>query len=121
LIYCLLPAADNRQALFDGTISRGLGLFQAVPKVADREALVRLMQQNMTRCLGELILEAMVWLNSEIRRHLHPSELDQIEDAQQKMPFFGDEENAPPLAWVIIWRGRYSNLYGDLIPSVLQD
>jgi hypothetical protein len=63
----------------------------------------------------------MVWLNSEIRRHLHPSELDQIKEAQQKMPFFGDEENAPPLAWVIIWRGRYSNLYGDLIPSVLQD
>ncbi|KAK3292882.1 uncharacterized protein B0H64DRAFT_403008 [Chaetomium fimeti] len=111
----------NRLSLLNGTISRGLPLFQAVPRMADHEALIRLMQQNMTWGLGEPIPETMVSLTSDFRRSFYPSELDQMEAARQRMPFLGDDEEAPPLAWVIIWRGRYSTTYGDVIPPVLQD
>ncbi|KAH6847556.1 hypothetical protein B0I37DRAFT_405501 [Chaetomium sp. MPI-CAGE-AT-0009] len=112
----------TRHALLDGTISRGLPLFQAVSRMADHEALIRLMQQNMGYRSGQPIPNTLRWMTQDSRRNLnnYPSELDQMEEARQRMPFLGDDEDAPPLAWVIIWRGTYSNTYGEVIPSVLQ-
>lgn len=37
------------------------------------------------------------------------------------MPFEGDKENLPPLAWVTLWKGTYSNPFGSYIPDSFRD
>lgn len=32
-------------------------------------------------------------------------------EARAPCPFVGDDLDAPPLAWTVIWSGTYSNLY----------
>ncbi|KAK4119113.1 hypothetical protein N657DRAFT_650530 [Parathielavia appendiculata] len=46
------------------------------------------------------------------------SERDLKEQARDPLPFVGDLEpeahgSCPPLAWTFIWKGTYSNLYGE--------
>lgn len=39
------------------------------------------------------------------------------------LPFQGDTvpPTGPPLAWVLLWRGRYANIYGGYIPVPLKE
>jgi hypothetical protein len=76
------------------------------------------MQQHMTWALGHTIHNLLHNLGQGIRRQQFPgSERDTAEAARQALPFLGDKEEGPPLAWVTIWRGTYSNTYGYLIPE----
>ncbi|KAK4034323.1 hypothetical protein C8A01DRAFT_49262 [Parachaetomium inaequale] len=120
-----LDSQYNRLSLLNGTIARGLALFHAVSRIGeetadDHEALVRLMQENMTWSIGHPISEQLRYSTQDMRRFYHPSEGDRAEAARERMPFLGDGEDGPPLAWVIIWRGTYSNTYGGVIPSSLR-
>lgn len=36
------------------------------------------------------------------------------------MPFTSDDAGAPPLAWTLLWGGRYSNLFGGYVPDELR-
>ena len=38
-----------------------------------------------------------------------------------ELPFSGDKEDGPPLAWVTMWNGTVSNTYGSEIPAAVQD
>jgi hypothetical protein len=60
------------------------------------------------------------WTSQDMRRREHPSEEDRAEARRERLPFLGDAEDGPPLAWVIVWRGRYSNEYGSVIDRRLK-
>ncbi len=38
------------------------------------------------------------------------------------MDFVGDNipPNEPPLAWVLLWHGKYANIYGEYVPEPLR-
>lgn len=54
------------------------------------------------------------------RRNLYPSESDAAEARRERLPFSGDIQHGPPLAWVVGWSGRYVNRYGPAIPAPLK-
>lgn len=47
-------------------------------------------------------------------------ERDLAEQRRDAMPFAGDSPSAPPLAWVLLWGGKYSNLFGGYVPQELR-
>lgn len=54
------------------------------------------------------------------RREQWPTRHDSAQDSRQKTLFDGDKLDSPPLAWVLFWRGEYSNLFGRYIPKALR-
>jgi hypothetical protein len=105
---------DARECLRQGTASRGLPVFSKVLQTSGHENLVKRMQKYMAlHCI--FIEPIMNWTSQDMRRRRHPSEEDRAEARRERLPFLGDKEDAPPLAWVIIWRGKYRHEYGDVI------
>lgn len=111
--------ATDRKSLREGTALRGLRLFSKTLATHGHDELVETMQRYHIRAGGdyELVLGNT---SQDMRRHAHPSEGDLAEARQEKLPFSGDTEDGPPLAWVIGWRGRYVNRYGPAIPASLK-
>jgi hypothetical protein len=62
------------------------------------------------------IESALAWNTQRMRRDLHPSDRDRAQSNGDGMPFERDHEDRPPLAWVVLWRGRYSSWFGGRIP-----
>ena len=59
------------------------------------------------------------------RRRVWPSERDRKQERRDSMQFNGDVEadadgSHPPLAWVWMWRGTYSNLFGYYIQDTIR-
>lgn len=55
------------------------------------------------------------------RRDNHQfGEKDLAEQRRETMPFSGDNPSAPPLAWALLWGGKYSNLFGGYLPDELR-
>lgn len=100
---------------------RGLPPFDDVIGVDDHEELVSDMQYYLVHGSNALDPENdLSCTNQYFRRERHPLEGDELEARRARLPFSGDTEDGPPLAWVIHWRGRYSNSYGDVIQPSLQ-
>lgn len=55
-----------------------------------------------------------------VRRVECPTRHDAAQDRRQKTPFDEDKLDSPPLAWILFWRGEYSNLFGVFIPKALR-
>ncbi|POR37701.1 Uncharacterized protein TPAR_02102 [Tolypocladium paradoxum] len=104
--------------LLRGTISRGLDLLQAVFGIDDHDQLVSAMQAQITWAVGNF-LEDDAWSESTqfVRRRGRPSEGDEKQQRKDPMPFEGDSESCPPLAWTTIWKDTYSNLFGIFMPE----
>ncbi|KAI1114803.1 hypothetical protein F5Y14DRAFT_440964 [Nemania sp. NC0429] len=51
-----------------------------------------------------------------------PRANDEAEQRQESMEFSGDmaPPKGPPLAWVLLWDGRYANIFGELLPESLR-
>lgn len=49
-----------------------------------------------------------------------PNLRDSAQSSRQKTPFHGDKPDSPPLAWILFWRGEYSNLFGCFITKTLR-
>jgi hypothetical protein len=98
---------------------RGLLPFYDVVRADDHEELVTDMQYYLV-CGADIIEHALDSTNQYFRRERHPLEGDYMEARRARLPFSGDAEDGPPLAWVIYWRGRYSNSYGGIIEASLQ-
>lgn len=85
----------------------------------DHDDLVELMEYYLVH--GDNILQhTFSWVNQFFRRERRVLEVDLMETRRQRLPFVGDAEDQPPLAWVIFWRGRYSNRYGEAVRPGLQ-
>ncbi len=58
--------------------------------------------------------------NQAARRRRLPTDEDGIEAAWEKLKFDGDLEDGPPLAWIVYWKDRYINRYGDALEPTVQ-
>ncbi len=96
----------------------GLELLHTVLfKMRDHEHLVTTMQKSLSLG-GELFVEAFSESTQWIRRKEQLTERDLRQQARDPLPFVGDLDSdthgsCPPLAWTLIWKGTYSNLYGE--------
>ncbi|KAI0548091.1 hypothetical protein F4679DRAFT_585849 [Xylaria curta] len=108
----------GRDNLLKGTVSRGLGLLHTVLfKIRDHAHLVSTMQEHIL-WLADHFLEAALNGPAQLhRRIIQPSDRDQKQTRRDPLPFQGDCGLRPPLAWTLIWRETYSNLYGALLPE----
>ena len=96
--------------------SEGYGFYKML-HTHDHQELVKRMTKHMTGGEIEFIL---TWAVQVAHREKYPLVGDRTEARGDRLPFSGDIEDGPPLAWVISWRGRHSNGYGDIIPEALE-
>ncbi|KJK62633.1 hypothetical protein P875_00095165 [Aspergillus parasiticus SU-1] len=116
-----------RDSLLKGTISCGLDLLHMVIfEIKDHTHLVTTMQQHISWPTGNFLEgEALGESAQSQRRQEHPSNRDLRQERRDPLPFQGDEVPdtngvRPPLAWTLIWRGSYSNLYGYYVQDVIR-
>ncbi|KAK3899285.1 hypothetical protein C8A05DRAFT_46603 [Staphylotrichum tortipilum] len=110
----------ERTTWLGGTVLSGLGRLHSVLfKMRDHEHLVSTMQKTITG--GELFDDALWDVSQSTLRREQPSERDLKEEAREPLPFVGDVvpdiqgSSCPPLAWTLVWKGTYSNRYGDYL------
>ncbi|RAK95623.1 uncharacterized protein BO80DRAFT_469240 [Aspergillus ibericus CBS 121593] len=113
-----------RHCLLIGTISRGLKLLHTVLfKIENHEHLVSTMQDRIAWPAGSFLEgEALGETAQIMRRNRHPSPRDSKEERRDPLPFQGDglHDVHPPLAWTLIWRGTYSNLFGHYMEDSMR-
>lgn len=110
----------------EGILSRGLKTAVLLLAIRNHEDLVAKMQ----RCLvakgpDATMRRALEAVAQDLRRGLStdpPTARDEAERRRDPLNFVGDAipPNGPPLAWVLLWGGKYANLYGGYVPESLQ-
>lgn len=111
-----------------GTMSRGLKMTARVLSVINNhEQLVDKMAQCLTpyNHLDAPMSEALS-AEAQIDRRDEQDYTPNAQDAAEGvelLPFQGDTvpPTGPPLAWFLLWRGRYVNIYGGYIPVPLKE
>jgi hypothetical protein len=110
--------------LLEGVVARGLDMLRRVccPLVS-REDLVSLVRQNFAVHAGFFLENDED--DQQMRHFLHPCERDEKQIRCDPMPFRGDGDfdeqgPRPPLAWTLLWRGKYSNLISSHIPRAVR-
>ncbi|KAK4234785.1 hypothetical protein C8A03DRAFT_37412 [Achaetomium macrosporum] len=112
--------AWERSNYLGGTVMCGLELLHTVLfKMRDHEHLVTTMQKSISLD-GQLFDGALLQATQWKRHEEQLSERDLKQQARDPLPFMGDLEpdthgSCPPLAWTLIWKGTYSNLYGEYL------
>ena len=51
-----------------------------------------------------------------------PNNRDEAEQRREPMLFVADDvpPNGPPAGWVLLWQGKYANIYGEYVPESLR-
>ncbi|OTB00957.1 hypothetical protein M426DRAFT_323846 [Hypoxylon sp. CI-4A] len=111
-----------RQELLGGTVSCGLELLHIVLfKINNHSHLVTTMQQCISWPRGTFIKNQVLGETTQIGRRLETMSIRDIkEQRRDPLPFLGDEETLPPLAWTIMWDNTYSNLYGHYVQDIIR-
>lgn len=65
------------------------------------------MQEQITHARSMSL--AIMLLEQSIRRREYPSDKDLKQERRDTLPFNGDNEELPPLAWTLVWHDTYSN------------
>jgi hypothetical protein len=104
----------------EGTITCGLELLHIVFTIRDHAHLVSTMQEHISCWPGGFLENALRYGTQDLRRREQPSDRDQKQEQRDPLPFKGDSELHPPLAWTWMWRGTYSNLYGEHISDAVR-
>jgi hypothetical protein len=111
----------------DGTLSRGLKMTVRLLAIDDHEELVTKMQRCLTHAhnLDAPMRRALGTVAQNDRRLMSadaPDARDEAEQRRDAMTFVGDAvpPDGPPLAWVLLWGGRYANIYGEYVPEPLR-
>lgn len=111
----------------DGTISRGLKMTVRLLAIDDHEKLVVKMQRSLThdQSLDAPMRKALGSVAQNDRREMStnfPNARDAAEQRRDPMDFVGDAvpPDDPPLAWVLLWDGKYANIYGEYVPELLR-
>ena len=74
------------------------------------------------------LIEALEWI-AQLERREDAEESNQVDardEAERRrdpMEFVGEADplTGPPLAWVLLWNGIYTNLYGGHTPASIKD
>lgn len=98
----------------EGIAMRGLLAFDDIITEDDHEELVELMQCYLVEGNG-MTEDLFGRTNQYFRRERLPLEGDEMEARRERLGFSREAEDGPPLAWVIYWRGKYSNRYGETV------
>ncbi|KAM0354894.1 hypothetical protein ACHAPU_000731 [Fusarium lateritium] len=101
--------------------SLGLTVLASMFSADNHASLVKVVSEHIIWGDPQWIEMTTDEVNQKQRRETSFSERDRAQERRDEMIFQGDSENLPPLAWVCIWRGRYSNLYGSYIPDSFRD
>lgn len=111
----------------NGTTARGLRPLLRLLRIDDHETLVNKMLSTlaMDRDIDECLEHVLDWSAQHERRvssPRFPTARDKLERAKTSMKFMGDNVPAlsPPLAWVLLWNGQYSNVFGGFVPEELR-
>lgn len=95
--------------------------------IEDHEKLVFKMQRCLThdQNLDAPVRTAIGLAAQSDRREMStrfPDKRDEAEQRQDPIRFTGDTvpPNSPPLAWVLLWGGKYANIYGEYVPEPLR-
>ncbi|KXH49793.1 hypothetical protein CSIM01_03930 [Colletotrichum simmondsii] len=119
------PALRNK--IMNGTTARGLRPLLRLLRIDDHETLVNKMLSTlaMDRDIDECLEHVLDWPAQHERRissPQFPTARDKLERAKTSMKFMGDNVPplSPPLAWVLLWNGRYSNVFGGFVPEELR-
>ncbi|KAI0007240.1 hypothetical protein F4779DRAFT_519047 [Xylariaceae sp. FL0662B] len=119
-----LASSFVRECLLKGIVSRGLEMLHTVLfTIKDHSHLVSTMQRSLASPVGDFLLaigDALDETTQVRRRREALSDRDRKEEARDPLPFEGDTETRPPLAWTLIWGGTYSNLYGYYVEDEIR-
>ncbi|KAI1739682.1 hypothetical protein F4680DRAFT_466195 [Xylaria scruposa] len=112
-----LDESWTRDMLLIGTVSHGLELLHTTLfKIRDHAHLVSTMQEHIKWPAGYFLEDEALGETAQYwRRQERLSDRDHKQERRDPLPFQGDRGSRPPLAWTLIWRETYSNLYGSYI------
>ncbi|RBR21893.1 uncharacterized protein FIESC28_04736 [Fusarium coffeatum] len=113
--------AQSREIYKTGLGSLGLIVLVDMFNAADHETLVSLVAQHIELLWDPWIEETVSTQCQARRRNWVFSARDRAELERAPMPFTGDSEGSPPLAWVTIWKGTSSNRFGQWIPRLFRE
>ncbi|KAM0552658.1 hypothetical protein ACHAPJ_007755 [Fusarium lateritium] len=104
----------------NGLNSLGLTVLLDIYNAHDHLNLVETVSKYMVLLGENWIVETTDSFALQGRHKYWNSERDKAQDDRQEMSFKGDRDDLPPLAWVTIWKGTYSNIYGYCMPDSLR-
>lgn len=115
------PMIGSRDNYLEGTVSLGLGLLSDVLfKSNDHADLVSTMEKQIALPRSFTFPDILRALPQSRRQEECPSDRDLKQNQRTPLPFQGDAEDLPPLAWILIWRGTYSSIFGWCISDILR-
>lgn len=88
-------------------------------KTRDYDGLVDLMGRSLTETEHDFMEDTMSPNTQHYRLIDELSGKDFDEESQEALIFTGDDRAGPPLAWVLLWGGKYSNICGEVVPPDL--
>ncbi|KAI0531712.1 hypothetical protein GGR58DRAFT_518298 [Xylaria digitata] len=107
-----------------GTMGCGLKMTARLLMIDDHEKLVSEMQRCLThfQVLDGPMREVLGSMAQYDRRQMStnfPNARDEAELRRDPIHFVGDTvpPDGPPSAWVVLWGGNYSNIYGEYVPQ----
>ncbi|KAL2679309.1 hypothetical protein Neosp_010081 [[Neocosmospora] mangrovei] len=109
-------------------ITRGLRIPTQLLGIDNDEELVPKLLEAVIRGKGskDATIEGTLTTDAQWSRRynleLPPTDRDEAAADRDPMEFTGDGEppSGPPLGWVRLWRGIYSNIYGEYTPETVQ-
>ncbi len=120
---CSLILAVSRETLLDLAPACRLGPFLTVLRTRDYGKLLQFIQKSLSWHRSHSFPKIPFCLNRGAQYHRRvelPSAADWDEANRVALPFSGDKEDGPPLAWATMWKGAVSNVYGFAIPTSVQ-
>lgn len=82
-----------------------------------KQSIISVRGDHRDSFYGDWIVDALDYTHQDSRRENWFSEEDAAQDRGDKTPFRTDTPYLPPLAWVTLWKGEASNLFGPYMPA----
>ncbi|KAG7285058.1 hypothetical protein NEMBOFW57_009678 [Staphylotrichum longicolle] len=121
----LLKFEAEREDYMENIVSRGLTFTVRLLAIDDHDTLVRRMKHYLKdeHNLDYPLKWSLDTLAQDDRRvMLGTNARDEAEARRDPIEFTGDTvpPAGPPLGWVLLWGGRYSNLCGEYVPRTVR-
>lgn len=124
----LIRSVESYEWSRNAVLLQGLPLLSAVVRTREHESLVEMIRTCIMRGVmfadsswhGDWIEDATGGFIQGERAQLWPSAYDVFHNTRVTMAFEKDGVDCPPLAWVTLWKGRYSNIFGSFVPEALR-